>query len=90
MLRKTGFAVLEAADGVAAIELLRASGRKIDVILLDMTIAGASTPQAAIYSLSDWYKISVRSSSRVARNRFERLITGRRCLSSQKSIERSA
>ena len=39
----TGLAVLEAADGAAAIELLRANGRKIDVILLDMTIPGASS-----------------------------------------------
>ena len=43
MLRKKGFEVLEAADGSAAIDLLRASGRKIDVMLLDMTIPGASS-----------------------------------------------
>ncbi len=43
MLRKTGFEVREAADGSAAIELLRANGGKIDVILLDMTIPGASS-----------------------------------------------
>ena len=43
MLRKTGFAVMEAADGTAAIDLLRANGDKIDVILLDMTIPGASS-----------------------------------------------
>jgi signal transduction histidine kinase/CheY-like chemotaxis protein len=43
MLRKTGFTVLEAADGAAAIELLRANGDKIDVILLDMTLPGASS-----------------------------------------------
>jgi len=43
MLRKTGFAVLEAADGAAATELLRARGSEIDVILLDMTIPGASS-----------------------------------------------
>jgi signal transduction histidine kinase/CheY-like chemotaxis protein len=43
MLRKGGFSVLEAADGAAAIDLLRANGRKIDVILLDMTIPGASS-----------------------------------------------
>jgi CheY-like chemotaxis protein len=42
MLRKTGFVVLEAADGSSAIDLLRANGGKIDVILLDMTIPGAS------------------------------------------------
>ena len=43
MLRKTGFEVFEAADGSSAIDLLRADGGKIDVILLDMTIPGASS-----------------------------------------------
>jgi len=43
MLRNTGFAVLEAADGAAAINLLRAKGVKIDAILLDITIPGASS-----------------------------------------------
>lgn len=45
MLRKRGFAVLEAADGTVAIERLRASGGNIDVILLDMTIPGASSQE---------------------------------------------
>jgi CheY-like chemotaxis protein len=43
MLRKTGFEVFEAANGYSAIDLLRACGNKIDVILLDMTIPGASS-----------------------------------------------
>jgi PAS domain S-box-containing protein len=43
MLRKTGFEVFEAADGSAAIDLLRTDAGKIDVILLDMTIPGASS-----------------------------------------------
>jgi hypothetical protein len=43
MLRKTGFEVFEAGDGSSAIDLLRANGGKIDVILLDMTIPGASS-----------------------------------------------
>ena len=43
MLRKSGFEVFEAADGSSAIDLLRADGGKIDVILLDMTIPGASS-----------------------------------------------
>src|SRR5205814_2183649 len=42
MLRKTGFEVFEASDGSSAIDLLRADGGKINVILLDMTIPGAS------------------------------------------------
>ena len=41
MLRKHGFEVFEASDGSSAIELLRANGDKMDVILLDMTIPGA-------------------------------------------------
>ena len=43
MLRKNGFEVLEAADGTSAIDLLRANGARIDVVLLDMTIPGASS-----------------------------------------------
>jgi DNA-binding NtrC family response regulator len=43
MLRRTGFEVYEAADGSSAIELLRAHGDKVDVILLDATIPGASS-----------------------------------------------
>jgi hypothetical protein len=34
MLRKSGFDVFEAADGSSAIDLLRAGGGKIDVMLL--------------------------------------------------------
>ena len=47
MLRKTGFEVFEASDGSAAIDLLRANADKIDLILLDMTIPGASSSQVA-------------------------------------------
>jgi CheY-like chemotaxis protein len=42
-LRMNGFDVFEAADGSLAIDLLRANGSKIDAILLDMTIPGASS-----------------------------------------------
>ena len=45
MLRQTGFEVFEAADGLSAIELLRANGAKIDVMLLDITVPGASSPE---------------------------------------------
>jgi two-component system cell cycle sensor histidine kinase/response regulator CckA len=45
MLRKSGFEVLEAADGTSAIELLRANGARIDAVLLDMTIPGASSSE---------------------------------------------
>jgi PAS domain S-box-containing protein len=43
MLSRTGFEVFEAADGTSAIELLRTDGGKIDLILLDLTIPGASS-----------------------------------------------
>jgi len=43
MLRKRGFEVLEAANGSAAIDLLRANSDKIDAILLDLTIPGRSS-----------------------------------------------
>jgi PAS domain S-box-containing protein len=43
LLRKRGFEVYAAADGTAAIRQLRADGGKIDVILLDMTLPGASS-----------------------------------------------
>jgi nitrogen-specific signal transduction histidine kinase len=42
-LGKNGFEVFEAADGSSAIDVLRAKRGKIDVILLDMTIPGASS-----------------------------------------------
>jgi DNA-binding response OmpR family regulator len=42
VLRSSGFEVFEAANGSAAIDVLRRSGAKIDVILLDMTFPGPS------------------------------------------------
>jgi PAS domain S-box-containing protein len=42
MLRNAGLEVLEAADGTSAIARLRADGDKVDVMLLDLTIPGAS------------------------------------------------
>jgi PAS domain S-box-containing protein len=45
MLRKRGFGVLEAANGSAAIDFLRAKTERIDLILLDLTIPGASSAQ---------------------------------------------
>src|SRR5262249_20383029 len=43
MLRKAGFQVLEAANGTVAIDLLRQEAGKIDVILLDLTLPGATS-----------------------------------------------
>jgi PAS domain S-box-containing protein len=43
LLCRKGFSVIQAADGSAAIDLIRAHEERIDVILLDMTIPGASS-----------------------------------------------
>jgi CheY-like chemotaxis protein len=45
MLLKTGSKVLEAANGSAAIDLLRVNASRIDMMLLDMTIPGASSQE---------------------------------------------
>jgi CheY-like chemotaxis protein len=45
ILRREGFEVYEASNGSAAIDRLRADGGKVDLILLDMTIPGASSPE---------------------------------------------
>jgi CheY-like chemotaxis protein len=44
-LRRTGFKVIEAADGSTAIDLVRKCGGTIDLILLDMTIPGSSSTE---------------------------------------------
>jgi DNA-binding NtrC family response regulator len=46
-LRRSGFEVLEACNGSAAIDALCVSGSKIDVILLDLTVPGPSSRDVA-------------------------------------------
>jgi len=43
MLRKRGLSVIEASDGSAALDLIRAHKDHIDVLLLDITLPGASS-----------------------------------------------
>jgi len=43
LLRKKGFSVLEASDGSAAIDLIRARADELDVVLLDVTLPGPSS-----------------------------------------------
>jgi CheY-like chemotaxis protein len=43
MLRKKGFSVIEASDGSAALDLIRTHQDHIDVVLLDITLSGASS-----------------------------------------------
>jgi CheY-like chemotaxis protein len=45
MLHNAGSQVLEAADGSSAIDLLRTVVDRIDLILLDMTLPGASSAE---------------------------------------------
>ena len=54
MLRKKGFEVLDAANGSAAINILRTSQGRIDVMLLDMTIPGASSQEVAAEATKSW------------------------------------
>jgi two-component system cell cycle sensor histidine kinase/response regulator CckA len=43
MLRRTGLSVLEASDGSAALDVMRARKDDIDVLLLDITLPGTSS-----------------------------------------------
>lgn len=43
MLRKQGFEVLEAREGYSAVEVFREHANRIDVVLLDLTLPGASS-----------------------------------------------
>jgi DNA-binding response OmpR family regulator len=43
MLRKKGFSVIEVSDGSAALDLIRAHHNHIDVLVLDITLPGASS-----------------------------------------------
>jgi PAS domain S-box-containing protein len=45
MLRKHGLTIIEASDGWAAIELIHKREQDIDLLLLDMTIPGASSTE---------------------------------------------
>jgi two-component system, cell cycle sensor histidine kinase and response regulator CckA len=47
MLDKTGFSVIEASDGSAALEAIRAHESPIDVLFLDITLPG--TPSREVY-----------------------------------------
>jgi two-component system cell cycle sensor histidine kinase/response regulator CckA len=54
MLRKVGFDIVEAASGSTTIEFLRARGRRIDLILLDATIPGASSEDVVNVAAKEW------------------------------------
>jgi two-component system cell cycle sensor histidine kinase/response regulator CckA len=43
MFQKKGFSVIEATDGTAALDLMRAHQAQIDVLFLDVTLPGASS-----------------------------------------------
>jgi CheY-like chemotaxis protein len=43
MLQNHGFSVVEAGDGAAALDVIRAPGRHVDLILLDVTLPGVSS-----------------------------------------------
>jgi len=45
MLRKRGFSVLQAGDGITAVDLFRANQPAIDVVVLDLTLPAMSGEQ---------------------------------------------
>ncbi|HWB87331.1 MAG TPA: PAS domain S-box protein [Bryobacteraceae bacterium] len=51
MLRKTGFEIIEAADGNSAIELIHSRTGEIDGLLLDLTVPGASSSEVVAEAL---------------------------------------
>jgi two-component system, cell cycle sensor histidine kinase and response regulator CckA len=59
MLRHRGFKVFEARDGFSAIRLLRAKPRRIHLILLDLTIPGASSREVVAEAAQVWPDIKV-------------------------------
>jgi PAS domain S-box-containing protein len=59
MLRNSGFQVLEAANGSAALDLLHASGGDIHAMLLDMTLPGASSYDIVAEIAKAWPHIRV-------------------------------
>jgi two-component system, cell cycle sensor histidine kinase and response regulator CckA len=50
-LRKIGFSVMEACDGSAAINLIRAHKDEIDIVLLDVTLPG--TPSREVFEMTE-------------------------------------
>jgi two-component system, cell cycle sensor histidine kinase and response regulator CckA len=59
MLGKAGFTVLEAADGTEAVELLRSTASKIDLLFLDMTIPGCSSDEVLHETVESWPEVKV-------------------------------
>jgi CheY-like chemotaxis protein/two-component sensor histidine kinase len=59
VLRGIGGTVFEAGNGSAAIDLLRNKGSQIDVILLDLTIPGASSQEVLAEATRGWPGLKV-------------------------------
>jgi PAS domain S-box-containing protein len=59
MLRRKGLSVIQAADGSAAIDLIRRQKERIDVILLDMTIPGASSREVLLEAVKVWPDVRI-------------------------------
>jgi len=59
MLRMSGFETVEAASGSIAIDLLRTKGGEIDLILLDLTIPGASSQEIVADAALAWPDVRI-------------------------------
>jgi len=63
LLRRRGFSVMEANDGTSAVDLLRAHGNRIAVVLLDVTLPGRPSHEVleAAYRVREDIKVIVTS-----------------------------
>ena len=76
MLRRAGFEVFEAANGSSAIDLLRAKISNIDLILLDMTIPGASSQEVVARAAKLYPSTRVVLTSAYGRDTVARVVDG--------------
>ena len=81
MLAKTGFEIIEAADGNSAIELIHSRTGKIDGILLDLTVPGASSSEVVDAALKVRPDIRVIVTSAYSEDRIKDVMRERRIYS---------
>jgi signal transduction histidine kinase len=77
MLRNKGFSVIEASDGTAAMDLIRTKNEKIDVLLLDITLPGASSREVLDEAQRLRPKMKVIATSAYGKERVTASLAGR-------------
>ncbi len=74
LFRRIAVEVFEAADGTSAIEVLHAKGTGIDVMLLDMTLPGASAREIVAEAVKVRPDIKIIFTSAYSQERFEEVM----------------